>query len=147
MDEVEVELCFVAPLRVAEHELASRSLEVAGAPGNVEPMVAWTEAANHADVTESADFSVEVELDLALELLIRFGSTPTPFPTDPVVAVLGIEQLGLEAKPVRIQLSFEHCEVMIERCRGRDREQTGSERREDSSDDQLVDVPPDRPTL
>jgi len=126
--------------RVDQH-LARDAVEVMGAAGDVEPLVAATsEITAHGNVAESSDLTVEVDVGAALGGVVLVLAL-TPIAADLVAAVVRIEELFLEHElgaphDVARDRPRDHAEVMIERSRGGDGEQGG--RCEYTGDDELA---------
>ena len=141
-----------------EHELSGDPVEVAGATDDVDPEVVLLNVAPYLHVAEAADLTVEVIGPLTVQRVVRADLAQTTATTDPVSAILWIEQLSPEPERgfvrVRVEdLLFDNREVVIERGRGWDRKERQPEYRESRGQAERAPRMPssedgrDRPTL
>ena len=97
--EIEVNLVD-PPADAVDLRLPGDAVELAAAADHVDPVVVALKIALDADIADTADLSVQVNDRTALDMLISRDEPAAVIATDPVVAVLGIEELVLEANGV-----------------------------------------------
>jgi len=124
-------------------QLARNAVELATAADDVQTVVASSHVAANSDVTGAGELPVQVGDRVALEVVgLDVELALTPVPTDAVLAVLGVEELVLEAElgvthSLARGLLREDVEVVVERGGGGS-EQTRPQHGDDHAQQKLV---------
>jgi len=140
----EVEMKPVDPwIEGLDLQLARNAVELATAADDVQTVVASSHVAANSDVTGAGELPVQVGDRVALEVVgLDVELALTPVPTDAVLAVLGVEELVLEAElgvthSLARGLLREDVEVVVERGGGGS-EQTRPQHGDDHAQQKLV---------